>query len=107
MRRRDFLQGIAAAAAGIKVLSGSGAASAQDNLVVPQKSWKKASDVSVEGHKLVAEFTNEADSWKVVRRPANARGISYVSVIIRQCADTYKECRSVDARRRSLPGSYA
>jgi hypothetical protein len=65
MRRRDFLQGMAATAAGLEALSRSGAASAQTRSSVVRKPLQKAADVSVEGYTLVAEFKTEADSWKV------------------------------------------
>lgn len=65
MRRRDFLQGMAAAAAGLEVLTRSGAASAQAHHSVVRKPLQKAADVSVEGYTLVAEFKTEADSLKV------------------------------------------
>ncbi|MGA8274327.1 MAG: Tat pathway signal protein [Candidatus Sulfotelmatobacter sp.] len=65
MHRRDFLQGIAATAAGLEVLSRSRAASAQASPSVVRKSSRKAADVSIEGYTLVAEFKTDADSWKV------------------------------------------
>jgi hypothetical protein len=65
MRRRDFLQGIAATAAGLEVLTRDRAASAQTHPSVVRKTSRKAADVSVEGYTLVAEFKTEEDSWKV------------------------------------------
>lgn len=65
MRRRDFLQGIAATAAGIEVLTRSGTASAQVHSSVARKPLQKAANVSLDGYTLVAEFRSEPDSWKV------------------------------------------
>jgi len=65
MRRRDFLQGMAATATGLEVLTRSGAASAQSHSSVVRKPLQKAADVSVEGYTLVAEFKSVEDLWKV------------------------------------------
>jgi hypothetical protein len=63
MRRREFLQGIAATATSLEVLSRSIGASAQSTPV--RKTPRKAEAVSLEGYTLVAEFKGEAKSWKV------------------------------------------
>jgi hypothetical protein len=65
MRRRDFLQGIAATAAGLEVLTRSGTVSAQASPSVVRKPLQKAANVSLEGYTSVAEFKSGADSWKV------------------------------------------
>jgi hypothetical protein len=66
MHRRDFLQGIAATAAGLDVLSRSQRASAQTSPSVARKPARNtAARVSVEGCTLVAEFKTKEDSWKV------------------------------------------
>ncbi|MFZ0815300.1 MAG: Tat pathway signal protein [Candidatus Sulfotelmatobacter sp.] len=65
MRRRDFLQGMAATAAGLEILTRGGAASAQTQASVVRKPSQKAADISVEGYTLVVELKNELDSWKV------------------------------------------
>jgi hypothetical protein len=66
MHRRDFLQGIAATAAGLEILSRSVEASAQTSPPVARRHGGKATTVvSVEGYTLVTEFKAEAHSWKV------------------------------------------
>jgi len=66
MRRRDFLQGIAATAAGFEVLSRSAEAVAQTGSFRVRKPTRRAVAAgSLEGYTLVAEFKAEADSWKV------------------------------------------
>jgi hypothetical protein len=66
MHRRDFLQGIAATAAGLEVLSRNPGATAQTSASVARKSARKAAAaVSLEGCTLVAEFKRKEDSWKV------------------------------------------
>jgi len=66
MHRRDFLQGIAATAAGLEVLSPGRGASAQTSPSVARKPARKAAAVaSLEGCTLVAEFKLKEDSWKV------------------------------------------
>jgi hypothetical protein len=63
MRRREFLQGIAATATSLEILSRSIRASAQS--VPVRKTPRKTEAVSLEGYTLVAEFEAEASSWKV------------------------------------------
>jgi hypothetical protein len=65
MHRRDFLQGIAATAAGLEVLSRSRGASAQTRSSVARKPARKAGAASLDGCTLVAEFKIAEDSWKV------------------------------------------
>ncbi len=66
MHRRDFLQGIAATAAGLEILSRRVEASAQTSPPVARRHGGKATTVvSVEGYTLVTEFKAEANSWKV------------------------------------------
>jgi hypothetical protein len=68
MHRRDFLQGVAATATGLEVLSRSIGASAQTRPPHARRGGQKtavAVAVSIEGHTPVAEFKTEADSWKV------------------------------------------
>ncbi len=68
MDRRDFLQGIAATAAGLEFLSSKVSASTEpDSLISPDQVRKVGSrpPVSIEGHALVAEFKTEAATWKV------------------------------------------
>jgi hypothetical protein len=66
MHRRDFLQGIAATAAGLEVLSRNPGATAQTSASVARKPTRKAATaVSLEGCTLVAEFKLKEDSWKV------------------------------------------
>ena len=67
MHRRDFLQGVAATAAGLEVLARSVGASAQTNPRAgrPERKTAAAVAVSLEGYTLVTEFKTETDSWKV------------------------------------------
>jgi hypothetical protein len=78
MDRRDFLQGIAATAAGFELLSGRARAATDAGAPVdeqpsdgspenPDQPQRAASDqhVSVEGHTLVAQFKVEATAWEV------------------------------------------
>jgi hypothetical protein len=66
MHRRDFLQGIAATAAGWDSLSRSLGASAATSLPAAQKVVRKgAVAVSLDGYSQVASFKTEADSWTV------------------------------------------
>ena len=68
MDRRDFLQGIAATAAGFERLTGSISASAELSPLALEKPVRKAVSepaVSVDGHTLIAEFKNGAATWKV------------------------------------------
>jgi hypothetical protein len=66
MHRRDFLQGIAATAAGWDSLSRSLGESAATILHAPQKAAQKgAVAVSFDGYTQVASFKTEADSWIV------------------------------------------
>src|SRR5580704_11165029 len=68
MDRRNFLQGIAATAAGFELLSGKGIASTEVN---PQPQAKSAprtttsANISVDGFTQVAEFKTPSVSWKV------------------------------------------
>jgi hypothetical protein len=62
MRRREFLQGIAATATSLEILSRSIGASAQTAPV--RRAPRKNQAVSLEGYTLVAEFNAEARSWK-------------------------------------------
>src|ERR1700722_7308168 len=76
MHRRDFLQGIAVAAAGFEILSRSEEAAAQTSVPVSQKLKHKAAPhaVSLEGYTPVAEFQAEANSWKVFEDLRNREG---------------------------------
>src|SRR5580692_2122914 len=66
MRRRDFLQGMAASAASLEILSGRGDVSAATTLPVARKTWRRTADAgSLEGYTPVIEFNRQADSWKV------------------------------------------
>jgi hypothetical protein len=66
MRRRDFLQGMAASAASLEVLSRSDSVYGAMALPVERKAGGRvAAAVSIEGYALVAEFKTKADSWKV------------------------------------------
>jgi hypothetical protein len=68
MDRRNFLQGIAATAAGFELLSGKGIASTEVN---PQPQAKSAprtttsANISVDGFTQVAEFKTPSANWKV------------------------------------------
>ncbi len=66
MRRRDFLQGIAATAAGLEILTRGVQAPAQARASAPRKQGAKASPpISLEGYTQVSEFGTKAGSWKV------------------------------------------
>jgi len=68
MDRRDFLQGIAATAAGLELLSGRVGASADLNPLapgLPRRTVVSGSAVSIEGYSFVSEFKTEATTWKV------------------------------------------
>ena len=66
MQRRDFLQGIAATAAGWEALSRSLAASASTNLPAARRTaLKEVAAISLDGYAQVASFKIEADSWTV------------------------------------------
>jgi hypothetical protein len=65
MRRRDFLQGMAASAAGLEILTRGAGVSAQTRATAARKhSGKATAVVSLEGYTLVSEFQAKADSWK-------------------------------------------
>src|SRR5580693_1663407 len=62
MRRRDFLQGMAASAASLEICDVSAATA----LPAARKSWRKTAVAgSLEGYTPVIEFKRQADSWKV------------------------------------------
>ncbi len=63
MRRRDFLQGMAATAAGLEILSRGVQASAQTGASPARK--QATPPISLEGYTQVSEFTAKAGSWKV------------------------------------------
>lgn len=67
MDRRDFLQGIAATAAGLELLAGKVAAEADPSAVVGDLGRKpvRGEAVSVEGYTFVTEFKTESETWKV------------------------------------------
>ena len=68
MDRRDFLQGIAATAAGLELLSSTGLASANDEPQAQKHGARKSApheNISVDGFTLVAEFKDQSASWKV------------------------------------------
>lgn len=66
MDRRDFLQGIAATAAGMEFLSGRVTASANLSPLHPvRRAATVDSEVSLEGHTLVAQFKAPEADWKV------------------------------------------
>jgi hypothetical protein len=66
MQRRDFLQGIAATAAGWEALSRSLAASASTDLPAARRTaLKEVAAISLDGYAQVASFKIEADSWTV------------------------------------------
>ncbi len=65
MRRRDFLQGVAATAAGFEFLTRDARACAPASASAPRKHGVKAiGPVSLEGYTFVAEFRTKAGSWK-------------------------------------------
>ena len=66
MKRRRFLQGMAAGAAALSTFSAS--AEVVESALRPGatlRGTQKASDVSVEGHTLLCTFSRESVSWKV------------------------------------------
>jgi hypothetical protein len=69
MDRRDFLQGIAATAAGLEFLSGRSIAAtnleAQSHARDVRKNTSDASKISIDGFTLVAEFRTPEAAWKV------------------------------------------
>ncbi len=67
MDRRDFLQGMAATAAGLEVLARGADARAQTTASISRRPGRRAMEesASVEGHTLVTEFKAENNSWKV------------------------------------------
>ncbi len=66
MHRREFLQGMAATATGLEILSRRVKASAQTSPSVARRDGGKATTgVSLQGYTLVTEFKAEANSWKV------------------------------------------
>src|SRR5579863_23515 len=67
MDRRDFLQGMAATAAGLEVLTRGVGMSAQTNAPDSRKPGRRAMEdaVSVEGYTPVTEFKAKTNSWKV------------------------------------------
>lgn len=65
MHRRDFLQGIAATAAGLEILSRTVPASAQVRPAASRKPRIVTDDtVSTDGFTLIAEFVVDAEPWK-------------------------------------------
>src|SRR5438552_9768720 len=65
MHRRDFLQGMAATAAGLEMLARGVGASAQTRASITGRRRGKATTlVSLEGYTLVSEFKADGDSWK-------------------------------------------
>jgi hypothetical protein len=65
MRRRDFLQGMAATAAGLEILTRGVKVSAQTRASVAGKhSGQATMIVSLENYAVVSEFKAKADSWK-------------------------------------------
>ena len=68
MDRRDFLQGIAASAAGLEVLSGRGIAATDATLIITADAGRKLvrdPAISLEGLTFVTEFRTESETWKV------------------------------------------
>jgi hypothetical protein len=68
MDRRNFLQGIAATAAGLELLAGGVGAVTDPTPGItakPARTFNPESAVSVEGYTLVTEFRTEAETWKV------------------------------------------
>ena len=68
MDRRDFLQGLAATAASLEILSGRADAAAEVGppaIKEPARRSAPGPTPSVEGHTLVAEFKIAAAAWKV------------------------------------------
>jgi len=66
MDRRDFLQGIAATAAGLELLkSPASAATTSEMPPKPARVLNSGPAVSVEGYTLITEFKTKAETWKV------------------------------------------
>jgi hypothetical protein len=68
MDRRDFLQGIAATAAGLQVLSSSVSAAVDPGTPATKERARRvipSAAISVEGYTLVAEFEADSLAWKV------------------------------------------
>src|SRR5215831_3121426 len=67
MDRRDFLQGIAATAAGLELLTGRSGAATDPTPVTVGRAQKPGPGqaVSVEGYSLITEFKTETETWKV------------------------------------------
>jgi hypothetical protein len=65
MRRRDFLQGMAATAAGLEILTRGATVSAQTRpSVAGEQRGEETMIVPLENHTVVSEFKAKADSWK-------------------------------------------
>jgi hypothetical protein len=83
MDRRNFLQGIAATAAGLELLAGRVGAATNPKPVItadPARKLVHGDAVSVEGHTLVAQFKTESQSWKVYEDLRTREGaLSFVS----------------------------
>src|SRR6202789_201606 len=96
MHRRDFLQGIAAAAAGLEILSRSEETAAQASAPVSRTPKHKAAShaVSIEGYTLVAEFQAEANSWKVFEDLRTREGSM---VFVSSSGDTRALAKSAEA----------
>lgn len=67
MDRRDFLQGIAATAAGLELLTGRAGAATDPRPVTAGQARKPGPGeaVSTEGYSLITEFKTETETWKV------------------------------------------
>ncbi|HTT24335.1 MAG TPA: hypothetical protein VMG82_35755 [Candidatus Sulfotelmatobacter sp.] len=68
MDRRDFLQGIAATAAGFELLTGRAGAAVDPESAISADSARKpdrGAAVSVDGYTFVTEFRTESETWKV------------------------------------------
>jgi hypothetical protein len=63
MRRRNFLQAMAAAAASLDVLSAGASATKQQVAATPKR--KAATPISVDGYALACEFQKDTEHWKV------------------------------------------
>src|SRR5580704_648317 len=96
MHRRDFLQGMAAAAAGLEILSRSESAAAQTSAPVSRKPKRKAASHagSIEGYTPVAEFQAGANSWKVLEDLRTREGSL---VFVSSSGDTRALAKSAEA----------
>src|SRR3984957_10704445 len=96
MHRRDFLQGIAAAAAGLEIRSRSESAAAQTSAPVSRKPKRKAASHagSIEGYTPVAEFQAGANSWKVLEDLRTREGSL---VFVSSSGDTRPLTKSAEA----------